>query len=369
MEAFTVGATATVVHAETVEGEVLGLSEGVAGQRFPLAKAPVVRDVPMVLEVASGPGWQPWTEVDSFALCSPDDAVFAVDRAAGLLELGPVVREPDGSLRGFGAVPPKGAPLRIPEYRVGGGPQGNVAARAIRVLRTSVPLIERVENRRAAAGGVAGESMDEVRRRAPLQLRSRDRAVTAADFEALARQAAPSVARLHCVGDGPLGVRLQVVPVAPAHENGRLRFEDLIPSEDTLAAITDYLDARRLVGTRLVVEPPFYQGITVVARLVPRARVASEVLREAAVAALYAYFNPVDGGPDGEGWPFGRPVHVGEVYAVLQRLAGTELVEEVRLFAADPTTGVRGEHQDRIALDPNALVFSFGHQVRVVKES
>ncbi|MGB8385802.1 MAG: putative baseplate assembly protein, partial [Dermatophilaceae bacterium] len=54
VEAFTVGATATCVHAETVEGEVLGLSEGVAGQRFPLAKAPVVRDVPMVLEVASG---------------------------------------------------------------------------------------------------------------------------------------------------------------------------------------------------------------------------------------------------------------------------------------------------------------------------
>ncbi len=368
VEAFTVGATAPCVHAETVAAEVVGLSEGVPGQRFPLAKAPVVGDATMVLEVGGGPGWQQWSEVATFAQAGPADQVFAVDRTAGLLELGPAVREPDGSLRSFGAVPPKASPLRVPAYRVGGGPKGNIAARAIRVLRSSVPLIERVDNRRPAAGGVAGESMAEVRLRAPLELRSRDRAVTAADFEALAREAVPSVARLRCVRDGALGVRLLVVPTAPSEDNGRLRFEDLIPSEPTMAAVTEHLDARRLVGTRLLVEPPFYQGVTVVARLVARPRVVAETLREAAVAALYRYFNPIDGGPDGDGWPFGRPVHVGEVYAVLQRVAGTELVEDVRLFAADPTTGVRGEHQDRIPLAENALVFSFGHQARVLTE-
>jgi hypothetical protein len=88
-------------------------------------------------------------------------------------------------------------------------------------------------------------------------------------------------------------------------------------------------------------------------------------LREEALRALYSYFDPIRGGPDGEGWPFGRPVHAGEVHAVLQGLAGTEIVDEVYVFAADPLTGKRGEPQQRIEVNRNALVFSFDHRVRV----
>ena len=68
---------------------------------------------------------------------------------------------------------------------------------------------------------------------------------------------------------------------------------------------------------------------------------------------------------DGAGWPFGRPVHIGEIYAVLQRLPGVELVEDVRLFAANPITGERGQSSQRVEVASNALVFSYEHQVRV----
>ncbi|MFD0823819.1 putative baseplate assembly protein, partial [Micromonospora zhanjiangensis] len=88
-------------------------------------------------------------------------------------------------------------------------------------------------------------------------------------------------------------------------------------------------------------------------------------LRRRAVRALYDYLDPVRGGPDGTGWPFGRPVQSGELHAVLQRVAGVDLVEEVRLFGADPTTGDRGEAVQRLELDVSALAFSYGHQVRV----
>jgi hypothetical protein len=81
--------------------------------------------------------------------------------------------------------------------------------------------------------------------------------------------------------------------------------------------------------------------------------------------ALYAYLHPITGGMDGMGWPFGRPVHMGEVYALLQRLPGTEIVEDVRLFAANPITGDRGQAAQRVEVAPNALVFSYEHQVRV----
>ncbi|MBH0247247.1 putative baseplate assembly protein, partial [Streptomyces cavourensis] len=63
--------------------------------------------------------------------------------------------------------------------------------------------------------------------------------------------------------------------------------------------------------------------------------------------------------------PFGRPVQYGEVFAVLQQVRGAGLVEEVRLFPADPITGRRGGAVDRIDVAAGALVFSHQHQVIV----
>ncbi len=63
--AFTIGGTVPAMHAETVADEVLGLSEGVPGQSFRLARGPVVADgTPFTVEVAGGAGWETWTEVD-----------------------------------------------------------------------------------------------------------------------------------------------------------------------------------------------------------------------------------------------------------------------------------------------------------------
>ena len=83
------------------------------------------------------------------------------------------------------------------------------------------------------------------------------------------------------------------------------------------------------------------------------------------VDALYAYLDPIHGGPDGTGWPFGRPVTAGELNAVLQQLRGTELVEDLRIFGADPVTGQRGQQTTRLDLEPTSLVFSYEHQVLV----
>jgi len=368
--AFTIGGTVEAVHADTLYREPLGESEGVPGQRFLVSRVPVVPDdEPFVVEVSSDAGWQEWTEVSDFGASSPEDRHVSLDRTAGEVGFGPAVREPDGSLRRYGAVPEKGAQIRVRRYRTGGGTQGNVARGAISVLRSSVPFVAEVENREAAAGGVDGETVDSAKLRGPVQLRAQDRAVTTADYEEIARQAAPSTARIRCLpaGDGaePGAVRVLVVPDVVADADDQLRIEQLVPPDDMLAAIARGLDSRRLIGTRLAVEPPFYQGFTVVAQVVARPQVPGERLRGEALAALYRYFNPLRGGPDGDGWPFGRPVQAGEVYAVLQRLPGVELVEDVRLFPADPLTGRRGDPTAKIDVAEHALIFSHQHQVRV----
>ena len=89
-------------------------------------------------------------------------------------------------------------------------------------------------------------------------------------------------------------------------------------------------------------------------------------MRAGALDALYEYLDPLTGGPQGNGWPFGRPLRSGEVFAALQRVPGVELVDEVLLHPADPLTGRRGDPTDRIDLAPVALLFPYDHRVRVI---
>ena len=371
--AFTIGGSVEATNAERIEEEILGSSEGVPSQVFDLRHRPVVpSEEPVVVEVSDGEGWEEWTCVENFADSAPDDRHVVVDATLGQVVFGPATREPDGGLHHFGAVPPKNAVVRVRSYRTGGGRRGNVARGALSVLKSSLPFVHRVENRRPASGGVDGESIEDAKVRGPIVLRTRNRAVTVEDYEHLSREAAPEVARVRCVAataDDPGAVRVLVVPaVGDDDEQGRLKFEQLVPADETLQTIATYLDSRRCIGAKVVVEPPVYQGITVVARIRARPRTNGKRLRDEAIAGLNRYFHPISGGPDSAGWPFGRPIMVGEVYSVLQGLRGTELVEDVRLFAADPITGDRGEQVQRIDPGPNALVYSYNHQV-LVEES
>jgi predicted phage baseplate assembly protein len=369
LSAFTSGGTADASNAELVDSEDLGASSQVPGQRFTLSRRPVVPgSEPPVLEVSGKDGWEEWHQVDSFAESRPEDRHFRIDVIAGEVHLGPGVRQEDGSVRQYGAIPSKGVQLRVRRYRTGGGTDGNVAAGAITVLKSSIPYISRVENRKAARGGVEGEDIENAKLRGPIRLRTRSRAVTAEDYEHLAREAAPEAARVQALtageGSDALSVRLLVVPAVNRDEE-RLRLEQLTPPDETLIAIKRRLDETRVIGTRLIIEPPGYQGVSVQATLRPRSRTNPQKLQEAATDALYAYFDPIDGGPDGTGWPFGRPVNVGEVYSVLQGLRGTELVEEARLHPVDLETGELAADTARIDIDPHALVLSFDHRIEV----
>ena len=372
IEAFSVGGTVGIVHAELIRSELLGTSDGTPAQRFALQRHPVIPwDTPDVLEVGEGEDREDWLPVAHFAQSGPEDRHFRVDASVGEIHFGPAVRLVDGTLRQYGAVPAKGAQLLMTAYRTGGGRRGNIATGQVRVLKTSVPYVARVENRTAATGGAEAESVEDAKVRGPIILRTRGRAVTAEDFAELAFEIAPEVARAHCVtaesASDAGGVRLLVVPHVVGDSLGRVALADLAPTARTLTRIAAHLDDRRLVGTRLIVEPPEYRGLTAVVSVSARTgaghmSVQSEVLR-----ALYRFFDPLCGGLDGRGWPFGRAVQAPEVYAVLARTPGVDLSRAVTvaLFPADAATGRRGAQVERLDLPPRALLFSYDHQVQV----
>jgi predicted phage baseplate assembly protein len=369
LRAATVGGTVPAAHAEVADAETVGESTGQPGQRFRVPGGPLVQvGAAPVVEVSSDEGWVEWRLVDDFVDSGPDDRVVVVDRAAGEIEFAPLVRFEDGSVRSYGAIPAPRAAVRIGGHARGGGRRGNVPARAIRTLKSSIPFVREVTNRHAASGGVDAESVGEARVRGPLMLRTRSRAVTAEDFELLTREAAPEVARVRCIpaqtAEDAGHVTVCVVPAA-ARYDGVLRFEDLLPGDTSLTKIADRLEAARVVGSVVHVEPPSYQGITVVARLRAAPRADPERVRADAVTALHRYFDPLIGGADGNGWPWGRPAQAGDAFGVLQAVPGVDVVEDVRLFGANPVTGERGEATTRLELAANSLVFSYEHQVKV----
>lgn len=370
MAVSTVGGTIASAHAEAVEPEALGESSGQAGQRFQVPSGPMVAiGRAPVVEVSTEDGWAPWTIVDDFSECGPDDEVVLLDRAAGLVEFPPLVRSEDGSIRVYGAIPPQRASIRIRDHAVGGGRRGNVPAKAIRTLKSSIPFVRSVTNLRAASGGVDAESVDEAKIRGPLMLRTRSRAVTAEDFELITREAAPEIARVRCIPADTVAdaghATVCIVPAA-AHDGAKLAFADLIPSSTTLAAIAERLEDCRIIGSVVHVEPPSYQGVTVVARVKAGPRADPDRVRADAIDVLHRYFDPLIGGADGRGWPWGRPAQAGDAFSVLQTIPGVDVVEDVRLFGANPVTGERGEATTRLELAPNSLVFSYEHQVQVI---
>jgi predicted phage baseplate assembly protein len=370
--ASTIGGTARIVNARVIRDESIGLSDGTPGQRFTLQHRPVLPWPGTSLEVTADGKPTQWSAVDHFASADESSRCFHIDPVGGDVVFGPSVREGDGTVRNYGAIPPKSATLRMSSYRTGGGTKGNVARGQIRVLKTSVPYVSRVENRRAAVGGAAAETVDEVKARGPMLLRARGKAVTAQDFEQLTRDVAPEVARAHCLTaahESQAGlVRVLIVPHVSSDALDGVRREDLDPLPETVERIGKYLDERRLVGTRVIVEPPAYQWITVVVGATALPGFPKDQVSNDARRALNRLLHPLKGGPDGTGWPIARAVQMHEVAAALAWIPGINMAEEVkvRLFPADPSTGERGQPTDRIRLARNGLVYSYRHQVRVV---
>jgi predicted phage baseplate assembly protein len=174
---YVIGASGEAVNAEFVDAEILGVSTGVAGQEFRLKNSPVVAsDEPFVV-LTSQPdldddtdgsvsaqddvGYRTWELRSDFADSSSDDPHFTLDAHAGVVKFGPILRDPDGSARHHGAIPPRGVRVTASRYRTGGGAAGNVSPGAISVLRSSIPMIAAVSNRRSARGGVDAESVEQ----------------------------------------------------------------------------------------------------------------------------------------------------------------------------------------------------------------
>jgi predicted phage baseplate assembly protein len=310
LAAVRVNAVAAIA-AETVEDEVLGGSDGTPNQIFVLGSAPVL-DRTLRLEIDEGQGFMPWLEVTDFFGSGPDDPHYVLNRSTGEVRLGDGhrARIPVANLDR----PTSNVVARF--YRFGGSARSNVAAGAVKTPMTGLVGIDtgKVANPFAAEGGTDEESLEAAKARAPHALKSRDRAVTAEDFELLAKQAGP-IGRAKAVPlmhpnfpgmDVPGVVTVIVVPDVPGPTP--------TPSPGLLRTVCAHLDLRRLVTTELFVIGPTYVPVSIATTLVADQDADVIAVKEQAEAALIAFLHPLTGGIDGSGWPFGGTIYFSDLY-------------------------------------------------------
>jgi hypothetical protein len=224
-----------------------------------------------------------------------------------------------------------------------------------------------------------GVSLQEAVRQTVLGLRERTRAVTAEDYEWLALHAWPQseaaapfsqsarLARARCVPRRNLSAADPAARAAPAPGHLSLVVlperpsgggEVAPPSEELCAALWSWFDGLRTLTTHHHVVGPGDVPVRVTADLALRGDAPPQTALAAARAALAGFFDPLGGGPDGTGWPFGWAVHASEVYAVLDGLDLVDYVEAVGLSTSAAgdrlRTGADGG-VERIELDDHEL--------------
>ena len=77
--------------------------------------------------------------------------------------------------------------------------------------------------------------------------------------------------------------------------------------------------------------------------------------------------NPFIGGPQGDGWVFGRDLHISEVNALLQRVPGVEFVEEIQLLVREPGSNeIPRPVPARLSLSRDGVVVSDVHRIALL---
>ena len=284
------------------------------GQRLVLPDA-VDRLLDATLELA-GEEWKP---VVDFAFGASRDRIFLLDRADGALVFG------DGLT---GRIPRSTDDVRV-DYTIGGGRAGNGG-----ITGNWLPVDDSIAVRGAnlvrADDGTDPETLAQARERAAGALNEVTRAVTAADYVTLAvTTPGVTVGRAYAaLGEHPGFPCARVPGAVTVHIVPLVSYSDshdypISPVADPgmLQAVAARLECARLLTAEVFVRAPAYRAVRLRVDLSgrpgDRARVSTVVSD-----ALGRYLDPLVGGDDGTGWPFGGALRPSALLRAAQQALG-----------------------------------------------
>ncbi|MCU0541074.1 MAG: putative baseplate assembly protein [Oscillatoriaceae cyanobacterium Prado104] len=288
--------------------------------------------------------WVRWHEVSDFYQSGMRDRHYTINRLTGEIQFG------DGK---YGMIPPQGRNnIRMTRYKTDGGAKGNKPAATINQLKTTIPYIDRVTNLEAAAGGSDREPIDRVKERGQKFIRHRNRAVTVQDFEDLAYEASPDIARVKAIAPNydPLTEELWLDDRELTQQQRDEKVTELkkiraglvklfvvprnnspqpIPSLALIDRVENYLRDRASPALNLWVGSPQWLEVTVTAEVVPTSLEVADAVRNAVIQRLETFLHPLTGGVSRQGWEFGREPHESDFYALIEAIDGLDYVRSL----------------------------------------
>lgn len=199
------------------------------------------------------------------------------------------------------------------------------------------------------------------------KLRKLQRAVSCGDFEKLALDSNPGVARARCLPRKNLEIDLE--GEREGHVSVIVLPDRTVNAGDTpslISDVTNHIAPRLLVTTRLHVVKPFFVEVTIKTSVVLKADQKEEGIEDRIVEAIEDFFDPLpDASRNRQGWPFGRNVFTSEVFALLDQTPFIDYVTAVELAANFPGRDLPGKAG--IVVKPFELVKVGQVSVQIVK--
>lgn len=388
--------TTMAVNLETITGEVLGSSLETPHQTFSIQKKPVfyeeiwvneIKDlcetemeniksgsIETFEEITDSEGnanefWLKWNEVEALSLCSKTDRVYEIDRVLGIVKFGDGIK---------GAIPPSGTDNIKINYRSGGGSIGNVPAMSINALHNAIPFIDGVYNPLNSSGGFDPEQFDNTLKRGPQILRNRNRAVSYIDFEWLAMEASPGIAKAKCIpcmdSSSKENTGWVTVIIIPWSTDKQPK-----PSLDLKLKVQDFLENCTELNTAFIkhvrVNNPLYIEVSVKATIVASSFETAATLNSSALIKLDTFLHSLTGGFDGNGWGFGIVPSSADLFKVLQNIDGVKYVKNASMILKDSVSGFKAEISPNnnnpladLGIQPYFLISSGDHTISVIVE-
>jgi predicted phage baseplate assembly protein len=345
-------------------------TEGLSAQMARLRHKPV-RPGTLSLEIfEDDQKWHQWQERPDLDASGPADRHYTLNLEEGLIHFGDGI---NGFVPLFGKR--EGGNIRAIEYMAGGGDIGNVAVNTISsIVFPEIHGIS-VENRTPAKGGTQAETLETALHRIRKDLKQAHTAVTSQDFEQLALRT-----------PGLRVARAKVLPLYHPHYPG-IRMPGAVtvvvvpctlpslqvlprPSEGFRRTVYRFLEARRMIATRLRVIGPTFIGINVKAQVKITPKLSAEATLQKIKDVLKEFLDPVKGGPafkgkdgsESKGWPFGRTVFKSEIYQVIHEVEGVQCVERLSLTSEGGHSLTSGD----ISIPAVGLVYSKDNDIQPV---
>lgn len=305
--------------------------------------------------------WVQYTPALQWLHSAPSDRHYRIDRATGRITF--------GNGQSGKALPASGNDIVRVTYACGGGEKGNVPAHSIQTLQSSIAFVEKVTNHYPAAGGCDAGTLEEASERGAKRFVHRHRAVTAQDYEWLAREAHSNVAKVKCLPNvnrllNKEAGAVSIVILPKSGMGSDVQFQEIQRAVET-SLIAKASAGTAFPGKLHVIRPAILEigvcatvWVRSMEQLVP---VENELLRK-----LDQFLHPITGGADGKGWGIGERIHSSMFYALMKSLSAVVHIPQLALDVYKVEDGERQEwNPDRMDQLPNSVVTAGKHRLIV----